>query len=189
MSDIIYNSTKPLEEFEVVKKHREPSGDLISRADAINVMCRHICGVDYCGCATDCKEIKGIMELPSAESEKTVYIPDTKAIPTARSCVDLAEKVTATFYDEEHEEWTQQTVTIADVLDSVCDEYTILPSAERTGHWIRTLADLEEGFVTCDKCGMQFDYYMLDQLGGEIENVYFTNYCPNCGARMKGEEE
>ena len=44
--------------------------------------------------------------------------------------VDLSEKVTATFYDEQYEEWTQKTVTIADVLDSVCDDYTVLPSAQ-----------------------------------------------------------
>lgn len=45
-------------------------------------------------------------------------------------CVDLDEKVTAQFYDEECEEWTMQTCTIQDVLDSVCDEYTVLPSAQ-----------------------------------------------------------
>lgn len=45
-------------------------------------------------------------------------------------CVDLDERVTAQFYDEECEEWTMQTCTIADVLDSVCDEYTVLPPAQ-----------------------------------------------------------
>ena len=44
--------------------------------------------------------------------------------------VDLSERVSATFYSDEYEEWTQQTVTIADVLDSVCDDYTVLPSAQ-----------------------------------------------------------
>ena len=44
--------------------------------------------------------------------------------------VDLSERVTATFYSDEYEEWTQQTVTIADVLDSVCEDYTVLPSAQ-----------------------------------------------------------
>lgn len=44
--------------------------------------------------------------------------------------VDLSEKVTATYYDAQYEEWTQQTVTVADVLDSVCDDYTVLPSAQ-----------------------------------------------------------
>lgn len=46
--------------------------------------------------------------------------------------VDLDESVTAQFYDQEYEEWTMRTVTIEDVLDSVCDDYTILPSAEDT---------------------------------------------------------
>lgn len=51
-------------------------------------------------------------------------------------CVDLDEKVTAQFYDQEHEEWTMQTVTIEDVLDSVCDEYTVLPLAQPEQRWI-----------------------------------------------------
>ena len=67
------------------------------------------------------------IKVLSAQPEKTEYIPDTKAVRSKRDCVDLAERVTATFYDQEYEEWTQRTVTIADVLDSVCDEYTILP--------------------------------------------------------------
>lgn len=46
--------------------------------------------------------------------------------------VDLDERVTAQFYDEECEEWTMRTVTIQDVLDSVCDDYTVLPSAQQT---------------------------------------------------------
>ena len=73
---------------------------------------------------------KMVLHLPSAQPERTEYIPNTKAIPSERDCVDLSERVTATFYDEEHEEWSQKTVTIMDVLDSVCDEYTILPSAQ-----------------------------------------------------------
>lgn len=43
--------------------------------------------------------------------------------------VDLSERVTVTFYSDEYEEWTQRTATIADVLDSVCDDYTVLPFA------------------------------------------------------------
>ena len=116
--------------------------------------------------------------MPPAEPEKTVYIPDTKAIPTERSCVDLAEEVTATFYDEEHEEWTQQTVTIADVLDSVCDEYTILPFAERKGKWVyhtEPLTYRPYGYYTCSLCNeMSWDE---------------SNYCPNCGAHMEGRTE
>ena len=47
-----------------------------------------------------------------------------------QECVCLNERVTVTYYDDEHEEWSQKTVTIRDVLDSVCDGYTVLPSAQ-----------------------------------------------------------
>ena len=59
--------------------------DTIYRQDAINVMCNKVCGVDYCGCATDCNEIKGIMELPSAGQIMTAtsntVVSDTVKIP------------------------------------------------------------------------------------------------------------
>ena len=50
----------------------------------------------------------------------------SEAVSSDRDCVDLSEKVTATFYDDEYEEWLQMTVTIRDVLDSVCDSYTVI---------------------------------------------------------------
>ena len=39
--------------------------------------------------------------------------------------VDISQIVSATYYDEENQEWSQKTVTIEDVLCSVCDEYEI----------------------------------------------------------------
>ena len=44
--------------------------------------------------------------------------------------VDLSEKVTATYYDEQYEEWDHHTVTVEDVLNEVCDDYTVLPSVQ-----------------------------------------------------------
>lgn len=57
------------------------------------------------------------------------------------------------------------------VTDSICaqqaiDALSTLPSAERRGRWV----DLK-----CDQCG-QVD-------------MSKPNYCPNCGARMGGEEK
>lgn len=58
--------------------------------------------------------------------------------------VDLDERVTAQFYDQECEEWTMQTATIEDVLDSVCDEYTVLPSADPEAAIVKVLKMVEE---------------------------------------------
>lgn len=106
---------------------------------------------------------KYLCQSPSTQPERTEY-------------VDLSERVTATFYDEEHEEWSQKTVTIRDVLDSVCDEYTILPSAEpewKTGHWKnRSLNILYP----------EWERYECSACGGYSYNHKF---CPNCGAKME----
>lgn len=109
------------------KMEVKKSNDLISRQAAINALENTDCELssDTWDELTD-----AIMSLPSAQPERTEYFPNTIAIPSQYDCVCLSEKVIATFFDVEHEEWTQQTVTIADVLDSVCDDYTVLPSAQ-----------------------------------------------------------
>ena len=125
-------------------KSGEPMKELIEKQAAIDAVCMEWCNVkhqnckhpfddekdDYYWCNGCETALRTLPDLPSAQPERTEYIPDTKAVRSKRDCVDLSERVSATFYDQEHEEWTQQTVTIADVLDSVCDEYTILPSAQ-----------------------------------------------------------
>ena len=95
--------------------------DTIYKQDAINVMCNKVCGVDYCGCATDCKEIKEMMELPSAE---------------------------------------------------------------RKGEWIRKIGSLTEAIQKpyCSVCGHS-------AIGNHGFDCIITNFCPNCGADMRGEEE
>lgn len=44
---------------------------------------------------------------------------------TSTSYVDLNEYVVATYYDVECEEWLQKVVTIEEILNEICDEYTI----------------------------------------------------------------
>ena len=63
-----------------------------------------------------------------------------------------------------------------------CEER--LPSAERKGKWLRYGEDgypNEEDtvFWQCDQC--------LEQYTGRTTRI--PNYCPNCGARMRGEED
>ena len=59
---------------------------------------------------------------------------------------------------------------------------SIIPSAERKGEWI-----LESGkiasFWVCSEC--DFPATVAD----EINDIKYFNYCPNCGAKMKGAED
>ena len=130
--------------------------------------------------------VRRIEQLPSAQPEPTRIIPETRAIPSDDDRVSLSEKVTATYYDEEHEEWSQKTVTVRDVLDSVCDEYTVLPSAQperKTGRWIHLSRHKWIRTHKCDQCGNILDFDGVNAGRGD------ANFCPNCGADMKGEQD
>jgi hypothetical protein len=122
-----------------------------------------------------------ILQLPSAQPERTKYIQDTKAVPSDRDCVDLSEKVTATFYDDEHGEWSQRTVTIRDVLDSVCDSYTVIEPERKTGKWIDAVLPNDNSGLPVQVCDQCNTFFPLAYTGGG------HHYCPNCGARMEGE--
>ena len=92
--------------------------------------------------------------------------------------VDLSERVTAQYYNAEYEEWTQETTTIAEILDSVCDDYTVLPSTQpqrMRGKWIDVTKTGGAELWKCSECGEL-----------ELEDSYF---CPNCGADMRGEQD
>ena len=68
--------------------------------------------------------------------------------------------------------------------DCVCDcvdEIEKLPPAQKTGKWIHDGKDFPHGldWIHCSVCG---------KLGINVP-ADLTNYCPNCGAYMKGEED
>lgn len=117
---------------------KHDGNDLLRRQDCIEAIEGITCSMSLCVNADECHGMQrmqrqAVIELanmPAVQPERTEYIPETKAIRSKRDCVDLSELVSTTFYDQEYEEWTQKTVPIAEVLDSVCDEYTILPVAQ-----------------------------------------------------------
>lgn len=107
--------------------------DLIERQAAIDALLEEVRLVDGYYVENDevinkDDAIEAIRSLPPAQPEPTRIISETRAIPSDDDCVSLSETVTATYYDEENEEWSRKIVTVRDVLDSVCDEYTVLPS-------------------------------------------------------------
>ena len=76
--------------------------------------------------------------------------------------------------------------TIRDYINGVNKKLRELPSAERTGRWINGNEGNWNAVIVpkCSICGETF-YEMNVNINGE----YTYNYCPNCGARMDGEEK
>lgn len=67
------------------------------------------------------------------------------------------------------------------VFDRLTNKLRELPSAERKkGEWIRLDEYPNDVSVKCSECGVTLEDWMLGA---------FYNYCPNCGAEMRGEED
>ena len=64
----------------------------------------------------------------------------------------------------------------------------ILPAYVRPvvrGEWINTDAFDKESNVKCSECEMEFDY--IDGICYLCAGHRLPNFCPNCGADMRGE--
>lgn len=145
-----YTNREPCKKYVSMEQiHNAPTIEPEITQEDIELYCRRRCLTVI----TD--ELYNEMKMRwSAQPEKAEYIQDTKAVPDDRDMVCLSERVTATYYDDEHEEWSQKTVTIADVLDSVCDDYTVLPSTQPKQQWIpvgERLPKCEQEVLICTK--------------------------------------
>ena len=60
-----------------------------------------------------------------------------------------------------------------------------LPSAERRGRWIEEYS-ANHFQAKCSACGESTLYGITYDLEG---NAYYMNYCPNCGADMRGGQD
>ena len=101
--------------------------------------------------------------------------------------INAEQQVTATIYDEEHEEHNVKTMTVEEMLDSYTNEGcpTIYSNPERKkGKWIYD----GKGFYMCSSCGKPWVHWWarvvpLNRMCKELR------YCPMCGADMRGESE
>ena len=60
-----------------------------------------------------------------------------------------------------------------------------MPSAERVGCWNTIQGDI----VVCSECGMGAPQVMTGCLVNRHLEPNRTNYCPNCGADMRGDSD
>ncbi len=76
---------------------------------------------------------------------------------------------------------------VIDAVTRYCTKYDlrelladieVLPSAQKQGKWIRTRTMEHDGELYCTRC---------EQEHPEQKNIW--NFCPNCGAYMRGEQE
>ena len=69
-----------------------------------------------------------------------------------------------------------------DTLDEIENLPSVTPT-ERTGHWIEKEDFNGDTYYDCSECGESF--CLID--GTPTDNLY--NFCPNCGADMRGDTE
>ena len=103
--------------------------------------------------------------------------------------VDIKQLVSATYYDEEHEEWSQKIVSIEDLLCSACDDFVEATNDVKQivhGSWEvhRFIPENSNSGVTYTRCSICGNLPMLNPYSKEEE---LTNFCPYCGADMRGE--
>ena len=68
-------------------------------------------------------------------------------------------------------------------VSEVRESLQTMPSGEKTGRWIKHEDDWYGDFYECSVCGGAFT--LID--GTPADNLY--NYCPNCGADMRGGQD
>ena len=84
--------------------------------------------------------------------------------------------VTVTVYDEEHEEHKRRDMTVEDMLDTYTDGCPPFIEERKTGKW----NEYDNSHCECPFCHSVWGYF---------ENmVEYFNYCPQCGADLKGEK-
>ena len=112
--------------------------------------------------------VEGWMGYPIVDETLVRVMTDIKDLPSAEQeefewCTDCKE------YDQEAHCCHRWTKCIRNTIKEI-------KSAERRGEWIRE----PNCYYRCSVCGEHYP---------SIQDSMSFNFCPNCGCRMKGEEE
>ena len=148
----------------------EPT-DLISRADAVEAVCMNDCGgcrPNDCGAYLDksCDIVKALSALPSADRPSVAYICNGTACDG--EC------------DECH-----HTTDIEHAKNFKCVDGKYIETDDRPScEW----SFIGDNLYECTCCGVA---YTPDQLKATTikKGQFAPNYCPNCGAEMRGGNE
>ena len=138
--------------------------DLISREDALDA-------------------VEGWMGYPIVDETLVRVMTDIKDLPSAQTSGDLIsrEETYKVLTDYYHHTTEVQHSGLREALGRV-------PSAERTGHWSEAERKKSEVFY-CSVCGGRAYHPWMGSRNTDEKNKCRYAYCPNCGCRMKGEEE
>ncbi len=158
--------------FEAGKKvEQEPCTDAVSREAVDKYIARLLSGYLYDGERERLEIFSAYLwELPSVNPQ-----PCDDAI--SRGAVK--EMICAEFVDTQDgmSEWRN---AVNDVVENLLHKAEQLPSVtQKSGKWINDKNDIP----ICSQCGY------IPQYDRAIDDYEYSNYCPNCGARMDEPQE
>ena len=144
------------------------NGDLVSRADAIE-------------------------EISKGVWNEQELIDRIKALPSnAVDCTDFIEWLVEVVLDDE--DWELNAVAYGEIICRKLEKLGVLETTEEPSYYIRPSADRPQGvWINREYCQVDEDAYEVatcSNCKSEITIEYpHDNYCPNCGADMRGGAE
>ena len=125
------------------------------------------------------KDVTRLLSLPKAQLFSEGTTKDTISRQAAIDALKHNQDVYShNFHDDPIDKYT--TAIIATDIDTLVNLPSVQPEPHE-GHWIRTDCGLDVE-CKCSKCGYR------DFVEPRDEYWFKRNYCPNCGAKMKGAE-
>lgn len=168
-------------------------GNTISRADAMGAVQDHFNADGFKGYDDGQKMMDRIKALPSAEQvtgklknpDDSLLTADSEACKEQKSKLDLIRRQDAIErVDEYINEYKYNQIKCSAMKEAraVLEQLPSAPDSRQRGEWEPLTDYIGNEYFECSKCHDAF--YV--EFGTPEDNNY--NFCPNCGARMLGED-